>query len=155
MHEELKSGCSECFKSSIFKVPSSCQNLGKGHLHRRRAVFSSRHSVSVGSHTHPIMPSNLCHKCLELSFSFILLKVFFTALYHLMLPSPLPGHVTRSTSETGGGRDDICLGRVCPGADEIGSKLADGMHHIYLYLYMGYIYIWDIYVYITIVFMRI
>ena len=93
------------------------------------------------THTHPIMPSNLCHKCLELSFSFILLKVFFTALYHLMLPSPLPGHVTRSTSETGGGRDDICLGRVCPGADEIGSKLADGMHHIYLYLYMGYIYI--------------
>jgi hypothetical protein len=83
---------------------------------------------------------------LELSFSFILLKVFFTALYHLMLPSPLPGHVTRSTSETGGGRDDICLGRVCPGADEIGSKLADGMHHIYLYLYMGYIYMGYIYI---------
>lgn len=77
-------------------------------------------------HTHTHIQSYLpiCDKCMELSlvishFDSFFYKGFFTALDHPGDDSQREraGAVTRSTSETGGGRDDICPGRVCAGAE--------------------------------------
>ena len=81
-------------------------------------------SFSGVTHTHIQSYLPICDKCMELSlvishFDSFFYKGFFTALDHPGDDSQREraGAVTRSTSETGGGRDDICPGRVCAGAE--------------------------------------